>query len=511
MEDRFYQSDAIIATCRGFVEFDKQLVVIPTGGGKTIIFSKLAHRFHVKRNERTLILAHREELINQAAAKCYATSGLQTDIEKAELWAGFDAPVVVASIPTLQNGRLERWPRDHFGLVVADEAHHSLADQWMNVLRYFERAKQLGVTATPDRGDKRLLSSYYENVAYEITILELINAGYLAPVTIQAIPLEIDISTVRAVAGDLRDGDLGDALLPYLKTIAKTIATVCKGRKILAFLPLIETSKKFVEECQAAGINARHVDGDSKNRDAILADFGAGEFELLSNAMLLTEGYDEPSIDCVLMLRPTKSRALYAQAIGRGTRLYPGKKDLLVLDFLWLHAQHNLARPASLIASTPEQEASITAQIAEAGTIDLLEAEKLAEEQRESDAAAEREAALARALADAKKHKARLMSLEEVAIMLQDRKMREYSPVFRWEGAPATPKQKELLARFGITATSRGEAGMLMDRMFDRSKRKLATVKQLMWLIRLKHPNPHEATAKEAKEFLDAKWGKRVK
>ncbi|MFT3992429.1 MAG: DEAD/DEAH box helicase [Luteolibacter sp.] len=500
---RPYQIEAENATCKGFVEFDRQLVVIPTGGGKTILFAKLAERFHRKRNERTLILAHREELVNQAADKIMKATGLMAEVEKAERRASLSSSIVVASIQTLQNSRLDRWPADHFGLMVADEAHHALANQWQNVLTYFS-AKTLGVTATPDRGDKRALSGFFQNVAYECTVLDLIRDGFLSNITIQTIPLKIDLSTVRQVAGDLESGQLSDALLPYLKTIAQTLKTECKGRKILVFLPLIETSKKFVEECVAAGISARHVDGEMKNRAEVLAAYSRSEFELLSNAMLLTEGYDEPSVDCVVILRPTKSRALYAQMVGRGTRLSPGKKDLLLLDFLWLHQKHNLAKPSSLIAKSEKEEASINEVIAKAESIDLLEAD--------ANAVLEREAVLARELARLKTKQRQALSIEEVAILLKDTKMSEYTPVMQWEGAPASPKQREVLAKFGVRCPiSRGEASLLLDRLFSRSRSNLASIKQLLWLMKMGHPSPLTATGKEAKAFLDAKWGKRSK
>ena len=502
MKPRPYQSSFIKATAHAFHEGHRKVLgVLPTGGGKTIVFAIMAARFHSKRNERTLVLAHREELINQAVDKIQAATGLHAAIEKADLRAPMDAPIVVASIQTMQGDRLARWPADHFGLVVCDEAHHSISDQWQNTLKHFDgHARVLGVTATPDRGDKKALAGYYEHVSYECTILDLIRDGFLSPVMVRSVPLQIDISQVKSTAGDLDAGGLGDALLPYLDQIAEYLATHCQGRKILAFLPLISTSEKFVEACERAGISSRHVDGSSTHRSQTLAAYSAGEFQLLSNAMLLTEGYDEPSVDLVLILRPTKSRALYCQMVGRGTRLCDGKENLLLLDFLWLHEKHNLARPASLISKCAKEQASIE-EVLKGGEKDLGEAS--------DEAAIEREAALARQLAENQRKRERYIRIEDVAAVLRDTKLAEYEPTFRWESMAPTEGQRRTLEKFRVACPkTRGEAGALLDRMFSRSKDKLASVAQVALMVRLKHPAPHEATRDEAKAFIDGKIGR---
>lgn len=485
---------------KGFMSgYMRQLGVLPTGGGKTICFAHIANRFHIKRNERTLVLAHREELIEQAADKINKATGLVATVEKAERKADKTSPVVVASIQTMQGDRLASWDQDHFGLVVCDEAHHVLADQWQKTLGHF-RSRVLGVTATPDRGDKRNLATYFENLAYECNLLDLIGQEFLSPVIVKSVPLKIDINAVRVSNGDYDANALDAAITPYLKEIARYLATECKDRKkIVTFLPLIQTSKRFVEECIAAGIDARHVDGQSPDRKDILADYGAGKFRLLSNAMLLTEGWDEPGVDCLLVLRPTKSRGLFAQMVGRGTRLHPDKKSLLLLDFLWLHERHDLARPASLIARNKEEEEAITKAL-DGKEKDLAEALE--------DAENEREAALIRQIAENAAKRERFIPIEQVGALLKDRKIMDYEPVFGWERAPVTQGQKTVLDRFGLKCATKGEASMVMNRLFARSKNKLATVKQLMWLVRYNHPSPETATFKEAKAFLDERWKK---
>ena len=268
-----------------------------------------------------------------------------------------------------------------------------------------------------------------------------------------------------------------------------------------AFLPLIATSQRFVAECAAAGLSAAHVDGSSPDRKEILADYSAGKYSVLSNAMLLTEGWDEPSVDCVVVLRPTRSRSLYAQMVGRGTRLHPGKKDLLLLDFLWLHERHDLARPASLVAKDKKEADAITKLLMESdGEKELGEAV--------TDAAADREAALIREIAENAARKERFIRLEEVGALLKDENIRDYSPIFGWEKQKPTQKQIDCLARFKLSCETKGEASMVMNRLFDRSRKKLATVAQLRWLVRYNYPEPEKATFADAKKFLEAKWNK---
>lgn len=503
MQLRPYQQDFVTAVAKGFhAGFKKQLGVLPTGGGKTICFASIANRFHEKRQERTLVLAHRDELIQQAADKIRLATGLQPSIEKAGDRGDREAPVVVASIQTLQGERLKGWDPRHFGLIVVDEAHHVLADSYMKTLDHFD-ARVLGVTATPDRGDRKNLATYFENLAYEIGILDLIGQKFLSPVQIKSVPLKIDLNAVKRTAGDYDANGLDAAITPYLGEIARYIAANCQDRKrIVAFLPLVSTSNRFVEECRAAGIDARHVDGSSPDRKEILSDYGAGKFRLLSNAMLLTEGWDEPGVDCLLILRPTRSRALYAQMVGRGTRLAPGKDNLLLLDFLWLHERHDLVKPASLVAKNKKEEEMITAAIEEAGEKDLEDAVNEAE--------AEREAALIREIAENANRREKFITLEQAGVALHDPEMRDYEPIFKWEQDPVTDGQRNVLDRFGVKANTKGEASLIMGRMFERSRGKLATIKQLQWLIKYNHPSPHTCTQKEATAFLDAKWGKKT-
>ncbi len=496
-ELRPYQQEAVDCTVKGFCEFNRQLVVAATGAGKTQIFCELIRR-HLP--NRSLVLCHREELISQAARRLQSF-GISAQVEMAEQVASLNASVVVGSIQTLQGDRrLGKWPSNHFGLVIADESHHSISESWQKVLRRFDsHARVLGLSATPDRSDKRTLSAYYENVAFEITLLDLIKQGYLSPITVKTVPLEIDLDGVRTVAGDYSADDLGHALDPYLEEIARLLSSY-RHRKTLVFLPLISCSKKFAALCRRHGIAAEHVDGGSPDRKAILERFSSGETTLLSNAMLLTEGYDEPSIDCVVCLRPTKIRSLYSQIVGRGTRIHPGKDHLLLLDFLWLSSKHSLIKPAHLIAADDKEAQEITEALEDADG-DLEKAQEAAKADRTRNLVAQ--------LRENRTRNSSTFDAMEFALTLNDPSLAQFEPTMGWHVDMVTPKQTQLLAKFGIDPMSvmtKGHAALLLDRLFMRLDLKLATAKQVRWLRKLGHPKPELASFKEASDFLNTRF-----
>ena len=500
---RPYQSACVESVLTKFRERGKLLAVLPTAAGKTVIFSHTAERFQPG---RTLILAHREELLTQAADKLTRATGIVAETECGDDYASLTAPVVVASVQTLmREKRLHRWPRDHFNLVVVDEAHHALAESYQRVLGYFDgHAKILGVTATPDRGDKKSLGAYFEDIAFEVSLHELIEQGYLARIAVRTMPVEIDLASVRTLAGDYSDADLGDAIEPALREIVSAMRAAIGTRKTIVFLPLIRTSRRFVELCEEAGLSAAHIDGQSEDRADILARFAAGEFQILSNSMLLTEGFDEPSVSCVVCLRPTKIRALYAQIIGRGTRLHPGKDNLLVLDFLWMTGRHSLVRPAHLVASTPEIAEAMIAQAAAAGDEkhDLLA--------DEIDAKAQREAALAAELAAHAKRASRQLDPVEFALSLHELDLAEYEPTMPWHSQPASPKQLALIERNGLDPQAirdKGHAAAIIDRILARRNLGLATPKQVACLRRNGHPRPDLVTFDEAGAWMNDRFG----
>ena len=499
---RPYQTACVESVLTKFRGHGKLLAVLPTAAGKTVIFSHTAERFQPG---RTLILAHREELLTQAADKLTRATGIVAETECGDTYASLDAPVVVASVQTLmREKRLHRWPRDHFNLVVVDEAHHALADSYQRVLAHFDsHAKILGVTATPDRGDKKSLGAYFEDIAFEVSLHELIEAGYLARIAVRTMPVEIDLASVRTLAGDYSDADLGDAIEPVLREIVSAMREAIGTRKTLVFLPLIRTSRRFVELCEEAGLTAAHIDGQSEDRADILARFAAGEFQILSNSMLLTEGFDEPSVACVVCLRPTKIRALYAQIIGRGTRLHPGKENLLVLDFLWMTGRHSLIRPAHLVASSEEIADAMIAKAEAAGD---EEHDLMADE---IDAKAQREAALAAELAAHARRASRQLDPVEFALSLHELDLAEYEPTMPWHSQPASPKQLSLIENAGLNPSAirdKGHASAIIDRILARRNLGLATPKQVACLRRNGHPRPDLVTFTEAGAWMNERF-----
>ena len=333
----------------------KTLLVLPTGCGKTIAFASVIEH-EIKDGSRALVMAHRGELLQQAADKLHDACGIDSVLEKAESSSlGSDVPVTVGSVQSLsQEKRLAKFPADYFKTVVVDEAHHCLSDSYQRVLSHFSGANVLGVTATPDRGDKKTLGQYFDSEAYEYSMSQAIRDGYLVPIRAQMIPLQMSLENVGISNGDYAVGDIGNALEPYLGKIAEEMVHYCKGRKTVVFLPLIAISQKFCQMLNKAGLRACEVNGNSDDREEVLSDFENGRYDVLCNSMLLTEGWDCPSVDCVVVLRPTRIRSLYQQMVGRGMRLSPGKDHLLLLDFLWLSEKHDLCRPSSLVSKDTE-------------------------------------------------------------------------------------------------------------------------------------------------------------
>lgn len=410
-------------------------------------------------------------------------SGLTTAMEKAEQSCiGKWDRIIVGSVQTLcRDSRLALFSKSYFDTIIIDEAHHALSSSYQAILNYFDTADILGVTATPDRSDMQNLGKVFDSLAYEYTLRDAISSGYLVKIQVQTLPLHIDFTNVKITAGDFQAGDIGRVLDPYLEQIADTLLDY-KDRKIVVFLPLIETSQKFCKMLIERGFSAAEVNGNSKDRNEITEAFANGKYNVLCNSMLLTEGWDCPSVDCVIVLRPTKSRALYTQMIGRGTRLCEGKDHLLVLDFLWHYEKHSLCRPAHLIAKSDDVAIKMT-EILETSSMGLEEAE----EEAERDVLAEREAALAKELAAMRKKKAKLVDPLQFEFSIQAEDLTHYVPAFGYEVQAITPKQIDTLEKFGINPDlieSSGKATLLINRLIKRKEEGLASPKQIRTLER---------------------------
>jgi len=486
MQLRPYQNEAVDAVLREWNEgHRKTLLVLPTGCGKTVVFSKIV-QIQTDKGHRALILAHRGELLEQAADKLMQTCNLPSVLEKADSTGfGSNISVTVGSVQTLcRDTRLERFPPDYFTDIVVDEAHHCLSDSYRKVLAYFSSANILGVTATPDRGDRRNLGQYFDSLAYEYSMHNAIRDGYLCPIKAQMIPLKLDIAGVGISGGDYAVGEIGSALEPYLKQIAEKMSVYCRGRKTVVFLPLVKTSQDFCKQLTLYGMNAAEVNGYSENRSEILADFESGKYDVLCNSMLLTEGWDCPAVDCVVVLRPTKVRSLYQQMVGRGMRLSPGKEHLLLLDFLWMTERHDLCRPSSVVSKDENIAKRMNEKMAMDDAIyDLLEEE----ENAEKAVVSEREAALARELAEMRKRKAKLVDPLQYAMSIEAEDLSDYLPTFAWEMGPASSAQLSFLEKRGIlpdAVENAGKAKLLIDKLISRQNAGLSTPKQIRLLER---------------------------
>lgn len=490
MELRPYQKEASKSILEEWKKGTRScLLTLPTGCGKTIVFADVIQNV-LREGGKTLILAHRAELLDQAADKIHKVTGLGCAVEKAEQTAEDSwFNVTVGSIQSMNEKRLDRIKPTAYSHIIIDEAHHTLAQSYMRVLEHFKEAKVLGVTATADRGDKRNLGVVFDRVAYELSLPQAIRDGWLVPIRALTLPISMTIS--HAGAGDYNITDCASAIEPYLQTIAEQIKENAADRKTVCFLPLIATGQKFLAMLQSLGIDAREVNGESQDRAETLEWFSkAGRGAVLINAMLLTEGWDEPSADCICVLRPTKVRSLYTQMVGRGTRLSPGKKDLLLLDFLWMTERHDLCRPTHLVCDNPDLAPRIAEILAEeTAAVDLLEATGEAA----GKATAEREESLRKEL-EMQKHKKRALvdPLQFKASVSGTMPPPEEENNDLKAMRPPTAKQIEFLENAGIFADeleTRAQADKLIELVLDRREKGLSTPKQIRVLERYNFQN----------------------
>ncbi len=372
MNLRPYQIAAIESVLAMWRKGAKRLLVqMATGTGKTVLFAELAKR--CKGN--VLIVNERQELVEQTASRVAEWTGAPVGIEmgdRRDLSRGPRPRVVVASIQTLAK-RFTAVPFNWPTFIVIDEAHHAVAKSYRDVLDYFSGSYILGVTATPDRSDEIFLGQTFEELAFQYSIAHAIRDGWLAPIRQFAIKTTIDLSRVRTTAGDLNAGDL-EAVMVHeanLAQVARPIVSESKGKPGIVFGVSVRHAHDL-----AAALNsisgspnfAAALDG-SHSRDeraAVLDAARRGDIKMLCNCALFTEGFDWPAIEVVAVARPTKSRALYAQMVGRGTRLSPGKTDVLVLDFTSNSKKHRLVRAIDIYeGQIAEDELEIINEIAD--------------------------------------------------------------------------------------------------------------------------------------------------
>jgi len=342
---RDYQTEALARVKAAYKSGKRRVLVsLPTGTGKTVVFASFPNELNMRK--RLLVLAHREELLLQAEEKFRSIDpGLKVGFERADAYATNDSRVVIASVPTLarsDGARLSRFNPDEFSIVVVDEAHHAVADSYRRIFRHFGLFTPgtsrflVGFTATPRRGDNQGLGGVFEEVCYARDLREMIDVGYLCPIRGWRIDTDLSLDGVKIRHGDFVESQLAKVVnTPHRNSLLPAVyRRLANFRRAIVFCVDVQHAKDMSEVFTDAGVRAAAVWGEmpKEERRQTLSRFSRGEISVLTNCNLLTEGFDEPRINCVFMARPTKSKLLYAQMVGRGTRLHPEKTDLMVVD-----------------------------------------------------------------------------------------------------------------------------------------------------------------------------------
>lgn len=375
---REYQEEAVRLLLEGWIEKGERALAVqlPTGMGKTVIFAALAAQ-RVPNGHRVLVLVHRDELVRQALDKLHGTlpRGATTGVIKGATHEPLP-DVVVGSVQTLGrkgSRKLGDLAPDHFGTIIVDEAHHAVADSYRRVLDHFPDAKVAGFSATLERQDSKGLGDVWERVVMEKTIIWGIRKGYLTDVRGRAVNVtDLELGNVATSGGDYQDGSLGDALITsgapeivakaYLEEARLEDGTLRQG---VAFWPTVAAAHEGARAMADEGIKAEVITGSTplEERTQIYARVAAGTTTVLSNCMVLTEGFDMPQLSCAVIARPTTSRSLYVQMVGRVLRPWLGKKDALVLDVAGVSSRLKLA---SLTDLSPTKEVKEGESITEA-------------------------------------------------------------------------------------------------------------------------------------------------
>ena len=540
MRMRGYQRDALLAVKVAWQDVVSALVVMPTGTGKTILFASLIRSCFPA---RALVLAHREELVFQAADKVNAVTGFDCQVEmanyRADLGVGlFGGPQVVISTIQTQcsgadgSGRMTRFDPAMFGVLIVDEGHHATSATYRRVIDYYRQnpaLKVLGVTATPDRTDEESLGQVYDIVAYDYEILDAIEDGWLAPIKQQLVEVSgLDFSAVRTTAGDLNGADLARVMEEErnLHEIAGPTVEITGDRRALVFAASVSQAERLSD------ILNRHREGcagwvcgktPKEERRKTLAAFSSGKLQYVVNVGVLTEGFDDPGVEVVVMGRPTKSRSLYAQMVGRATRPLPGLVDgvetaearraaiagsgkpaCLVVDFVGNSGRHKLMTSADILGGNVSDEAcerALEKARESPGPVDMAEA--LEEQQRAIEIERVRESARRAGLKAKASWASRSVSPFDVF---------DLSPVKArgWNsGKSLSEKQRAILEKAGIDPDSVDYAGgrQLLNEIFRRWDAGLCSYKQAR--ILRKHGHTGNESREVASVLLDGIFGKR--
>jgi superfamily II DNA or RNA helicase len=501
---RDYQQAAINAIRNEFKSGKRStLLCLPTGAGKTVVFSEIARLVALKGN-RTLVVAHRNELIQQAYDKITRiVDPAIVAIEKADSHASKDAMVVVASVQSLKGMRLESWPKDHFTVVVFDECHHATSSGYRAIMDHFARARILGVTATPFRADENKLSDLFESRAFELDLWSAIDRKILCPLSMIVADVRVDLKGIRSKAGDFDSMQLGALLELNMRPIVEAIRKHIGIRRTIVFAPSIESSRVMAERLCDLGLRADYVSYKCPDRAEKIDRYRRGELQILVNPMLLSEGFDDPETSCVALARPTKSRVALMQMVGRSTRLAEGKTDALILDFGW--AVKNRGDLASLLED--EAQADEPADMPVGVPFDVAAIRERARIAEIARAAAERQKIIAMKQWDLRLESGHidtgLLGLDATTLSI--------------DGWPATPPQiaavqRWLKLKFAPTGLTGSSAKAIIEAASRRRDQGLATYQQARLVKQL---NPHLSredvaalTFDRASEMLNARFNR---
>lgn len=538
---RDYQILAADAIEKQWKEHTSTLAVLPTGCGKTVLFADIIRR---RQPGRALVIAHREELIFQARDKIETFAGLDCEIEMGEMVAStslfHNQPVVIATVQTLVSGRrakrMERFHPNDFSTIVIDEFHHAPAKSYRTVLDYFlqnPNVKVLGVTATPDRTDEEALGQVCQSVAFDYGILDAIHDGWLVPIDQQMVTIEgLDFSAVRTTAGDLNGADLARIMESEknLHGLCSATLDIIGDRQTIVFTSSVAHAE------MACNIFNRHKAGiadwvcgatEKEARRKTMKAVTSGRQQILCNVGVATEGFDAPTVEVIVMGRPTKSRSLYAQMSGRGTRPLPGTVDnlahsdarkeaisgsrkpaCLLVDFCGNSGRHKLMTGADLLGGKySEATKELAIEIMERDGNKRRIAEALSEAEEELMERERKETERKRRLEEARKAKLKAKA-QFSATKINPFDTFDIKPAQDergCEGKTLTEKQRMMLLKQGIDpdAMSYANAKKLVDEQFRRWDGNLCSLKQAALLNRYGYDGAN-TTRSHASELIDA-------
>lgn len=496
---RYYQRAAVDAVHGKLAHSRSTLLVMATGLGKTQTFGAIAKHWP----GRVLVIAHREELVAQAAMRLAQMSDEQPGVEQAESYSRGER-IVIASVQTLHRERRLIRYQSHGApsLVIADECHRAMARTWRKVLNQWPDAKVLGVTATPDRGDKKALAAIFENVAYRMDIHHGIEAGYLVPLVGDRVFIDkLDISKVSTKTGDLAAGELDEEMAKVVEPVCKTIADRWPDRRGIIFLPGKRSAKMAFERMEALLPGQSAIVTDETKPDErrdMIARCKLGDLRYLFNCMVATEGFDWPHADLIALARPTQSRALHTQMVGRGVRVLPGLVEHII-------GQGGAAERRALVASSHKPHTIIADFVGNCGKHSLISLEDClagsgdytdAEVQRAKKIAAKKNGGdPVENLKEAREQLRRMARAYKSSMTARVERFDPFASMgvnmvgvafldSRDGREPTTPNQRAALEKVGlepaeIAAMSRRAAQQFFGRMDKRRTKGLCTFKQM--------------------------------